>query len=102
MIWTNDPTRWLLAAALSGSYALVCLAPWLRARRKRLGLAAQQRQGTDDAASPQWIVAYASQTGNAEQLAQQTAATLRLAGIPVRLLELSGLSGADLQAAERA
>ena len=102
MIWTNDPTRWLLAAALSASYAMVCLAPYLRARRKRLNLAAQQARGAvADASSPQWIVAYASQTGNAEELAEQTAASLRLSGIPVRLAELSDLHGADLQAAER-
>jgi sulfite reductase (NADPH) flavoprotein alpha-component len=102
MIWTNDPTRWLLVAALSGSYALVCLAPWLRARRKRLGLEGLQAQGAaGDAASPPWIVAYASQTGNAEELAEQTAATLRLAGIPVRLAALSDLDAQDLQGSER-
>ncbi len=44
---------------------------------------------------------YASQTGNAEELAGQTLATLRLAGIPAQMMELSDLRGADLQRAER-
>ncbi len=102
MIWSNDPTRWLLLAALCSGYAMVCLAPYLRARRKRISLAAQQAPGATAATwSPQWIVAYASQTGNAEELAGQTATSLRLSGIAVRQVELSGLNGADLQGAER-
>ena len=98
MIWTNDSTRLMLVAGMSVAYALVCLAPYLRTRRKRLAAA---RAKAEAAASPGWIVTYASQTGNAEELAQQTAATLKLAGIPGRLAELSELAAPDLQAAER-
>jgi sulfite reductase (NADPH) flavoprotein alpha-component len=98
MIWTNDPTRLMLVAGLGISYALVCLAPYLRTRRKRL---AAQRARADAAASPGWIIAYASQTGNAEELAGQTLATLKLAGIPAQLSELSDLDGEELQRAER-
>ncbi|WP_432379856.1 sulfite reductase subunit alpha [Duganella sp. P38] len=98
MIWTNDPTRLLLVAGISVAYALVCLAPYMRTRRKRLAAA---RAKAEAAASPGWIVSYASQTGNAEALAQQTAATLKLAGIPARLAELSELGADDLQGAER-
>lgn len=98
MIWSNDPTRLMLVAGMSMTYALVCLAPYLRTRRKRLAAA---RAKAEAAASPGWIVSYASQTGNAEELAQQTAATLKLAGIPARLAELSELEAADLQGAER-
>jgi len=98
MIWTNDPTRLMLVASLAMSYALVCLAPYLRARRKHL---AAQRAKAEAAANPGWIVAYASQTGNAEELAGQTLATLRLAGIPAQLSELSALQAEDLQRAER-
>ena len=76
MIWTNDPTRWMLVAGMGAAYALVCLAPYLRTRRKRLAAA---RSRAEAMASPGWIVAYASQTGNAEELAQQAAATLKLA-----------------------
>ena len=98
MIWTNDPTRLMLVASLAMSYGLVCLAPYLRTRRKR---EAAQRARDEAAASPGWIIAYASQTGNAEELAGQTLATLRLAGIPAQLSELSELHAADLQRAER-
>jgi sulfite reductase (NADPH) flavoprotein alpha-component len=98
MIWTNDPTRLMLVAGFSVSYALVCLAPYLRTRRKRL---AAQRAKAEAAASPGWIVAYASQTGNAEELAGQTLATLKLAGIPAQLSELSELCAEDLLRAER-
>jgi sulfite reductase (NADPH) flavoprotein alpha-component len=97
MIWTNDPLRLTLIAALGASYALVCLSPLLRTRRQRR--AAWQARAL--AAGSGWIVAYASQTGNAEELAQQTANTLKLAGIAARLCELSDLNDADLQQAER-
>jgi sulfite reductase (NADPH) flavoprotein alpha-component len=98
MIWTNDPTRLMLVAGFGLSYALVCLAPYLRTRRKRM---ATQRARAEAAASPGWIIAYASQTGNAEALAGQTLATLKLAGIPAQLSELSELYAEDLQRAER-
>ena len=100
MIWTDDPTRLLLVAGLGVSYGLVCLMPYLRHRRKRL---AAQRAKAEAAASPTpgWIVAYASQTGNAEALAEQTLATLRLAGIAAQLSELSELDADDLRRAER-
>lgn len=100
MIWTNDTTRLLMVAGTSAAYALVCLAPYLRTRRKRL---AAERARAEAAATAEtvWVIAYASQTGNAEELARQTAATLKLAGIPTRVVELSELSAADLQQAER-
>lgn len=99
MIWTLDPTRWTLVAALGASYALVCLAPYLQQRRKR-SAALRLARNTDGALRP-WIVAHASQTGTAEQLAEQTAAALRLAGLPVHLAELSALTAETLQGAER-
>nr|WP_315400527.1 sulfite reductase subunit alpha [uncultured Duganella sp.] len=98
MIWTDDPTRLMLVAGLGASYGLVCLLPYLRHRRKRL---AALRAKAEAAASPGWIVAYASQTGNAEALAAQTLATLRLAGIAAQLSELSELDADDLRRAER-
>ena len=65
MIWTDDPTRLMLVAGLGASYGLVCLLPYLRQRRKRR---AALRAKAEAAAAPGWIVAYASQTGNAEAL----------------------------------
>lgn len=99
MIVTLDTTRLALTAACLISYALVCAPPLLGWRRRKAGEAAERR--AVQAAGPGWIVAHASQTGNAEQLATQTADTLRLAGIPVRLCSLSALSREDLQQAER-
>ncbi|KAB0326299.1 sulfite reductase subunit alpha [Janthinobacterium sp. PLB04] len=99
MIFTHDTTRLALLAALSLSYAGVCLAPWLRARAKRRASDAARAALAN---SPAWLVAYASQTGNAEELATQTAQSLRLAGIPVRLCALADVTAKDLQQAERA
>ncbi|CAN7179501.1 sulfite reductase subunit alpha [Pseudoduganella sp. LjRoot289] len=98
MIFTIDPLRLLLTVACFVCYGLVCLLPWLRSRRKRLAGAAGQAAA---ALAPGWIVAYASQTGNAEALAEQTRETLRLAGVAARLCELSALRKADLTGAER-
>ena len=97
-MFSTDPLRLMLVAGLSLSYAMVCLAPYLRQRRKRL---VARRNQEMPAQGPQWIIAYASQTGNAEELAGSTAATLRLAGIPVRLSELSSLTADDLRGAQR-
>ncbi|WP_338765463.1 sulfite reductase subunit alpha [Massilia sp. METH4] len=94
MILTNDTTRLALTAACFAAYGITCFLPWLRLRRKRAAA------GVADPAG--WIVAYASQTGNGEELAQQTAATLRLAGIGVRVMELGDVNAATLQGAERA
>ena len=99
MIFTHDTTRLLLLAGLSFSYAGVCLAPWLRARKKRRADAAAKAALAN---SRPWLVAYASQTGNAEELATQTAHSLQLAGVAVRLCELAAVSADDLQQAERA
>ncbi|MGK5064442.1 sulfite reductase subunit alpha [Janthinobacterium sp. LB3P112] len=99
MIFTHDTTRLALLAALSLSYAGVCLAPWLRARAKRRASDAAKAALANSAA---WLVAYASQTGNAEELATQTARSLQLAGIPVRLCALAEVTAIDLQQAERA
>ena len=99
MIFTHDTTRLALLATLSLSYAGVCLAPWLRARAKRRASAAARAALANH---PAWLVAYASQTGNAEELATQTAQSLQLAGIPVRLCALAELTAMDLQQAERA
>ncbi|WP_219114870.1 sulfite reductase subunit alpha [Janthinobacterium sp. UMAB-56] len=99
MIFTHDTTRLALLAVLSLSYAGVCMAPWLRARARRRASDAARAALAD---SPAWLVAYASQTGNAEELATQTARSLQLAGIPVRLCALAELTANDLQQAERA
>jgi sulfite reductase (NADPH) flavoprotein alpha-component len=103
MISVSDPQRLTLLISLFGAYGATCFGAWLRHRRKRnAGLAQQEALGHADLSTPRWIVAHASQTGNAEQLAGQTAEMLRLAGIPVQLCSLSALAPAALEQCERA
>jgi sulfite reductase (NADPH) flavoprotein alpha-component len=97
MILTNDPSRLGLTAAMLAGYGIVCLLPWLRARRARAAAQAARAAAGD---AP-WLVAYASQTGNAELLARQTSETLRVAGIANHVCEFDELDAAALQSAER-
>ena len=68
---TFDPGRIAAAALLFCAYAGMCAAIVRSAR----GRAKAPGAGGD------WLVAYASQTGTGEYLAEQTAATLRAAGL---------------------
>lgn len=86
-----DPVRWATAAMLVIAYAGMCAAI-LRGRMAR----AQQAGGAD------WLVAYASQTGTGEYLAQQTAATLRIGGLTVHCASIEHVDRATLAAAQRA
>lgn len=92
----------LQAVATVLCYALMCGAVAWRHRQRQ-----QEAQRRVDAllpatpGAPAWWVAYASQTGQAEALALQTAQALHTAGVPVRLAPLSQLSLEDLQQADR-
>lgn len=93
----------LQALATVLCYALLCAAvAWRHRSRQR---AAQRRLDALLPAAtpgvPAWWVAYASQTGQAEALALQTAQALHTAGVPVRLAPLSQISLADLQQSDR-
>lgn len=83
-------------------YALMCgMFAWQYRSRQR---AAQRRVDAllpATPGAPAWWVAYASQTGQAEELALQTAQALHTAGVPVRLAPLSQIRLADLQQADR-
>lgn len=97
---TVEKSLYALATLLC--YALLCGAiAWQHRSRQR---AAQRRVDALLPATPgmpAWWVAYASQTGQAEELALQTAQALHTAGVPVRLAPLSQISLADLQQADR-
>ena len=81
---TADPGRlWMAAAALS-AYLALCMAIVIAQVRKRRVTAQFPQDGM-----PEWIVVYASQTGNAEELAHQTVASLQLAGLTVWPCSLS-------------
>ena len=84
------PTRMqvLAATAITAAYLVACALPWWRRHTQ----ARSDARLDDDA----WLVAYASQTGFAEQLAVRTAQALREAGQPAELRELGTLDAASL------
>jgi sulfite reductase (NADPH) flavoprotein alpha-component len=92
MMLTIDPARWGGALALSGGYLAMCFAIW-RARA-----AARPAASTGEA---DWLVVHASQTGSAEYLAGQTAATLRTGGLSARAACMSSLDPDALSKAGR-
>lgn len=83
-------------------YASLCAVMVWRHRR-RVRQAAQQVESLLPATPGQsvWWVCHASQTGQAEAVAVQTAQLLHQAGLPVRLLPLGQLDGARLQQIDR-
>jgi len=91
--FSTDPLRWGSALALCGGYLAMCLAIW-RARAPR----AKPQPGSGAA---DWLVVYASQTGSAEYLAGQSAATLRTGGLPARAVCMSDLADNMLARATR-
>ena len=90
MMLTIDPLRWGSAIALVAAWAGLCAAML----RRKPGVAA----GGD----ADWLVVYASQTGNAEYLAQRTAATLATGGLSARALSIADLDAGTLGRATRA
>lgn len=93
-----DPARWLLALLLLLGWLGLCL-PLFAAWRSQKN----NPPGTDNLhpQHPQWLVLYASQTGNAALLAQQTRDQLQGAGLHARCLCLSQADGAVLAAARQ-
>ena len=69
----------------------------LRAHRRK----AQRSEQNATVPAPV-LIAFASQTGYAEQIAWQTASSLREANVPMRVRPLAEVSVAELRAAERA
>jgi sulfite reductase (NADPH) flavoprotein alpha-component len=91
MMMTIDPVRWGGALALSSAWLGMCLAIW-RARAARRG---------PPAGEADWLVVYASQTGSAEYLAEQTAATLTTGGLSARAVCMSALDAGSLSTSTR-
>ena len=89
MMLTIDPARWGGAIALIAAWGGLCAAMLRKAKPEAVGDA-------------DWLVVYASQTGNAEYLARQTAATLATGGLSARALCISDLDADTLTGATRA
>lgn len=94
MIASIDPARWGSALALVAGYACMCAAIW-RAHAARRRLAPGIGEHAD------WLVVHASQTGSADYLAQQTAATLVTGGLAARAVCIASLDAAALAGASR-
>jgi len=89
------PAHWAWAAAAVASYAAA--SGWLLRRSRPRPPRERPAVGGD---AP-LLVAWASQTGFAEELAERTAATLAGAGLDVRLRELADVDAATLAATPR-
>ena len=98
---TADPVRWLWAAAAVALWLLVVVAV-VRARA-RIRRAARRRASALAPAegSDALLVAFASQTGQAEKLAWMTASGLSEAGVPARVALLGDLEPDALRAGGR-
>lgn len=98
---TADPLRWLWAAAAVALWLmLIAAVVWTRARARRAAgaraAALAPAEGSDAL-----LVAFASQTGKAEELAWMTASSLSEAGVPARVALLGDLTPEELRAAGR-
>ncbi len=98
-LWIDaGPVRVWSAATLVLLYVALCTA-LARSRRRRQD---SFHSILASSAQPPLLVAFASQTGCAEEIAQQTATALQSAGIATTLAPLSALGSAQLRKTERA
>jgi sulfite reductase (NADPH) flavoprotein alpha-component len=88
---TLDPVRLGGAALLGASWLALCLHAWRGGRRARIV----------DAKPADWLVVHASQTGNAELLAERTATLLATGGLSTRAASMATFDAAALHGATR-
>ena len=96
----DDSARLLAAVAALLAYGLLCAAIWRRERRRTASAAADAASLAGGDAPV--LVLHASQTGQAETIAWQTARWLHAGGTTVRVVPLNELDLATLQTASRA
>lgn len=98
---TADPLRWLWAAVAVALW-LGIVAAVVRGRVRARRAAAHRASALAPAeGSDALLVAYASQTGHAEELAWMTASSLSRADVPARVVPLGDLDPEALKAAGR-
>ncbi len=98
---TSDPVRWLWAAAAVALWLLSIAAVAALRVRARRRTAARAGALSAEAEGEGVLVAFASQTGLAEQLAWRTAEALAGAGAPARVVGLGDLDPTTLRCAGR-
>lgn len=96
-----DVVRSAAAGGTLLAYAALCAAIWWREHRRHAASDAASDALAGGAAAPA-LVAFASQTGQAEALAWQTARGLHALGTPVRVLALNALDADALRTTQRA
>ena len=79
--------RYLVASLLIIGYCIFCWLCWRHYKRKQVITAACNSESSEII-----LIGYASQTGNAERIAQQTAQQLQQAGKQVQLLSLNKIT----------
>ncbi|WP_454714218.1 sulfite reductase subunit alpha [Caulobacter segnis] len=90
-----ETRRLIAASATAGIYALFCAGIAVREALRAAAVRREAKVLSQGAGEPV-LVAFASQTGFAEELANATAKALSEAGAPVTLRELSAVTAADL------
>ncbi len=97
---TTEPARWLWTlVAVAAWLALVAAVVW---RERRARVLARQASEALAGGADTVLVAFASQTGFAEELAWMTARALAVGGVGARVLAFSDLDAATLAGAGRA
>jgi len=94
-----ESRRIAAACAVSLAYAAFCVT-LIRHHRSRHTSAIERQPPAADGRAGSFVVAFASQTGTAETLAEATAYSLVKGGVPARLRPLSALDVAQLNAVE--
>jgi sulfite reductase (NADPH) flavoprotein alpha-component len=94
--------RALGAGSIVVAYAALCASIYVRERRRQATAARDAVALSGSGDEPPVLVLFASQTGQAEAIAWQTARQLSAAGIPARVMELNALDAPTLAAARRA
>jgi len=94
--------RALGAGSTVAAYAALCASIYLRERRRKAAAARDSAALSASSDEPPVLVLFASQTGQGEAIAWQTARQLSAANTPARVMELNALDAATLATARRA
>lgn len=99
---TEATVRAMAAGSTVFAYMWLCLAVYWRQRRRRQATARAAVALAGDSPEQAALVLFASQTGQAEAIAWQTAGWLRAAGTPVRVMSLNEAGAMTLREASSA